>query len=318
MFQYLIRRLLIALPVLLGITLINFYIVNLAPGDAVDLMVNPGLTKVDLALKREQLGLNEPLHVRYVHWLGNVVKGDLGNSFADQRPVSQRIGERVGPTLALALTSLILAYLIAIPIGVISATKQYSWVDYGSTVLGLVGISVPSFFLALGAIYFFSLKLNWLPTGGMITIGGAGSGTLSDHLLHLIMPAVVLGLNSAGSVMRYTRSSMLDVLRQDYMRTARSKGLAERLVILKHGLRNAAIPIVTILSFQMTGILGGAIITEQIFQWPGMGRLVLEAISQRDYPVIMGINLLTAVMVVVFNLLTDAVYAVVDPRISYT
>jgi peptide/nickel transport system permease protein len=316
MFSYLMRRILIALPVLLGVTIINFYIVNLAPGDAVDLMINPGMSAADFARQREALGLNDPIHVRYAKWVGNLMQGNLGTSFSTQKPVAARIGERVGPTLTLTVTALVLAYLIAIPIGVISATRQYSWIDYGSTIFGLVGISVPSFFLGLGMIYIFSLKLDLLPTGGMLTIGGKGG--FMDHLIHLVMPAIVLGLNSVGSVMRYTRSSMLEVLRMDYMRTARAKGVAERLVVYKHGLRNAAIPIVTILSFQMTGLIGGAIITEQIFQWPGMGQLVIEAISQRDYPVIMGANLLVAVLVVLFNLLSDAVYAVIDPRISYS
>jgi peptide/nickel transport system permease protein len=316
MFQYLMRRILIAIPILLGVTIINFYIVNLAPGDAVDLMVNPGMSQADIVHQRETMGLNDPIYVRYVKWLKGAVQGNLGTSFNTQTPVVQRIGERVGPTLLLAVLALVIAYAIAIPIGVLSATRQYSWIDYLSTIFGLVGISVPSFFLGLGGIYIFSLKMNLLPTGGMITIGGPGG--LGDRAIHMIMPAMVLGLSSVGAVMRYTRSSMLEVLRQDYMRTARAKGIAERKVIYKHGLRNAALPVITILSFQMTGLLGGAIITEQIFQWPGMGRLVLESISQRDYPVIMGINLLTAVLVVAFNLLSDVVYSAVDPRISYS
>jgi len=316
MFNYFIRRLLVAIPVLLGVTIINFYIVNLAPGDAIDLMVDPGLSAADLQRQREDLGLNDPIHVRYVKWLGHLVQGDLGFSFSNRRPVTARVGERMGPTLLLTATALLLAYLVAIPIGVISATKQYSLVDYFSTALGLVGISLPTFFLGLAGIYILSLKLDLLPTGGMATIGVAGS--MLDRAKHLVMPALVLGLNSAGSVIRYTRSSMLEVLRQDYMRTARSKGVAERKVIYKHGLRNAAIPIITVLSFQLTALFGGAIITEQIFQWPGMGRLALEAISQRDYPVIMGINLMTAVLVVVFNLVADFLYAIVDPRITYS
>lgn len=316
MFQYLMRRLLIAIPVLLGVTIINFYIVNLAPGDAVDLLIDPSMTEADRARQREELGLNDPIHVRYAKWMANLVQGNLGFSFTTRGPVSERIGERVGPTLQLTVTALVLAYVLAIPIGVLSAVRQYSWVDYGSTVIGLVGISVPSFFLGLGAIYIFSLKLDLFPTGGMMTTGGPGG--LGDRLVHLILPAIVLGLNSTGSIMRYTRSSMLEVLRQDFMRTARAKGVAERLVILKHGLRNAAIPLVTILSFQATALIGGAIITEQIFQWPGMGRLIIESISQRDYPVIMGINLLTAMLVIFFNLLADAVYALIDPRISYS
>jgi peptide/nickel transport system permease protein len=316
MFQYLIRRILIAIPVLLGVTIINFYIINLAPGDAVDLMVYPGMSAADVVRQRESLGLNDPIYVRYVKWLGNLVTGNMGTSFTNQRPVSDRIAERIGPTMLLALTSLVLAYLLAVPIGVVSATRQYSWVDYGSTVLGLVGISVPAFFLGLATIYIFSLKLDLLPTGGMRTVGAQGGPF--DLVIHLIAPALVLGLNSMGSIMRYTRSSMLEVLKQDYMRTARAKGLKDRLVVYKHGLRNAAIPIVTILSFQMTALLGGAVITEQVFQWPGMGKLVLESINQRDYPLIMGINLLIAVLVVVFNLLSDAAYAWIDPRISYS
>lgn len=315
MLQYLLRRILIAIPVLLGITIINFYIINLAPGDAVDLMFDPSLTEADRQTQRESLGLTDPIHVRYAKWLGGLVQGNLGQSFATRRPVAHRIDERVGPTLLLTVTALVVAYLIAVPFGVVAAVRQYSLADYASTVFGLVGISVPSFFLGLGAIYIFSLKLDLLPTGGMATMGGTGA--LDDRIIHLILPAMVLGLNSVGSVMRYTRSSMLEVLRQDYMRTARAKGLPDRRVVYKHGLRNAAIPIVTILSFQMTALIGGAIITEQVFQWPGMGRLIIESIAQRDYPVIMGINLLTAVMVVLFNLLSDAVYAVIDPRISY-
>lgn len=316
MLQYLIRRLLIAIPVLLGVTIINFTIVNLTPGDAVDLMMNPGMTKADIVAQRQALGLNDPIYVRYGKWVTNLAHGNLGNSFSDQRPVVAKIGERMGPTLELMVSALLIALLLAIPIGVVSATRQYSWVDYLSTIFGLVGISLPSFFLGLGAIYLFALRFNWLPTGGMVTV--AGPGGLTDRLLHLILPALVLGLNSTGSLMRYTRSSMLEVLRLDYMRTAKAKGLRERLVIYKHGLRNAAIPIITVLSFQVTALLGGAIITEQVFQWPGMGRLVLESISQRDYPTIMGINLLSAVLVLVFNLLSDVAYAAVDPRISYS
>lgn len=316
MLQYLLKRIIVAIPVLLGVTIINFYIVNMAPGDAVDLMIDPGMSQADVERQREALGLNDPIHVRYVKWVGNLVQGNLGYSFVNKRQVADRIAERVGPTLMLTVTALVLAYLIAIPIGVISATRQYSWADYGSTLFGLIGISLPNFFLGLAAIYVFSLKLDLLPTGGMMTIGSEGA--ILDRLRHLAMPAVVLGLSSAGAVMRYTRSSMLEVLRQDYIRTARSKGLAEWRVVYKHGLRNAAIPLVTVLSFQATALIGGAIITEQIFQWPGMGRLVLEGISQRDYPMIMGINVLTAILVVVFNLAADAVYALIDPRIKFS
>lgn len=315
MFQYLIRRMLLMVPILLGVTIINFYIINLAPGDAVDLMIDPGLTRADLEQRREEMGLKDPIYVRYGKWLSNVVKGDLGRSFYNNRPVTERIGERLGATMLLAFSALITAYIAAIPIGVISATRRNSLLDYGSSVFGLMGISVPTFFLGLACIYIFALRLDLLPTGGLSSIGG--SGGLGDRLTHLILPTLVLGLNAVGSIMRHTRSSMLEVLRLDYMRTARAKGLAARVVTFKHGLRNAAIPIVTILSFQMTNLLGGAVVTEQVFQWPGMGRLMIDAIGQRDYPVLMGINLLTALIVVGFNLLSDVAYALLDPRISY-
>lgn len=316
MTQYLVKRTLVAIPVLLGITMMSYLIISLAPGDAVDLMVSPGLSKADLERQRVALGLDQPIHVRYVKWLGELVRGNLGYSFLTSRPVSERIGERVAPTVQLMFTALALSYLVAVPLGVVSATRPYSPLDYALTAFGFIGVSLPSFFLGLGAIYIFSLKLDLLPTGGMATMGGPGG--VADRLAHLVLPTLVLALGNIGSVMRYTRSSMLEVVRQDYIRTARSKGLSERLVIYKHGLRNALIPVLTLIGLQVPLVLGGAIITEQIFQWPGMGRLAIEAITQRDYPVLMGLNLLTAVLVVAGNLLTDALYAWVDPRIKYS
>lgn len=313
MIQYIIRRLLVSIPVLFGVTLIAYFIVNLAPGDAVDMLVSPGLSPEDIALKREALGLDEPVLVQYGKWLGELFQGNLGYSFTNRRPVTERIGERIGATLLLTLSALLLSYVIAIPIGVLSAVRQYSTLDYVGTIFSFLGISIPSFFFGLLMIYIFALKLDLFPTGGTHTIGA--TATVGDRLWHLVLPTIVLSLQNTGVVMRYTRSGMLDVIHQDYVRTARAKGLSERLVIFGHALRNALIPVITLAGVQFPFLLGGAIITEQIFNWPGMGRLAVEAINQRDYPVIMGLNLLAAVMVIFGNLFADVMYGVVDPRI---
>ncbi|MEJ5199083.1 MAG: ABC transporter permease [Anaerolineae bacterium] len=315
MTKYILRRLLIAIPVLFGVTVIAYFIMTLAPGDAVDMLVDPGLSPQDIALKKQALGLDQPVFVQYVKWLGQLVQGNLGYSFNNRRPVTERIGERLGSTLTLAFSALFFSYLLAIPIGVLAAVRQYSIWDYIATVFSFLGVSVPSFFFGLLLIYFFALKLDWFPTGGTHTIGAPFS--LADRLSHLILPMTVLSLQNIGAVMRYTRSSMLDVIHQDYIRAARAKGLQERVVLFRHALRNALIPVITLAGLQFPFLLGGAIITEQIFNWPGMGRLAVEAITQRDYPTIMGINLLAAVMVIIGNLLADVMYGVVDPRIRY-
>lgn len=316
MLRYLLKRLLVALPVLLGVTIISYVIISLAPGDAVDLMADPTISTADLAQRRHDLGLDQPVPVRYVKWLGGMVKGDLGYSFYTKQPVAQRIGERLGPTLTLSLAALLLAYAVAIPVGVISATRQYSIMDYGSTILALVGVSIPGFFLGIGLIYVVSLKMNLLPVSGMNTLGA--NGGISDLLKHLILPAIVLSSGTMGSVFRYTRSAMLDVVRQDYIRTARAKGISQRKVTYKHALRNALIPVITLLGLQLPALLGGAVITEQVFRWPGMGLLTIEAITQRDYPVLMGLNLMAAVLVVLGGFLSEALYSMADPRIRFS
>lgn len=315
MIKYILRRVLVSIPVLFGVTLIAYFIMTLAPGDAVDMLVSPGLSPQDIALKREALGLDEPVLLRYVKWLNELSHGNLGYSFTNRRPVTERIGERIGPTLTLTLGALLLSYVIAIPIGVLSAVRQYSALDYTSTIFSFLGISVPSFFFGLLMIYFFALKLDLLPTGGMYTIGAPFS--IRDRIAHLMLPVIVLSLQNTGIVMRYTRSGMLEVIHQDYIRTGRAKGLAERAVIYGHALRNALIPVITLAGVQFPFLLAGAIITEQIFNWPGMGRLAVEAINQRDYPTIMGLNLMAAVMVIFGNLFADVMYGVVDPRIRH-
>jgi peptide/nickel transport system permease protein len=315
MTKYILRRLLVSIPVLLGVTVIAFFIMTLAPGDAVDMLIDPGLSPQDVALKKQALGLDQPVIVQYAKWLGQLAQGNLGYSFSNRRPVTERIGERLGSTLILAFSALFFSYLIAIPIGVLAAVRQYSTWDYIATVFSFLGVSVPSFFFGLLMIFFFALKLDWFPTGGTHTIGTSFS--LLDRLSHLALPMAVLSLQNTGVVMRYTRSSMLEVIHQDYIRAAKAKGLGERVVMFRHALRNALIPVITLAGLQFPFLLGGAIITEQIFNWPGMGRLAVEAITQRDYPTIMGINLLAAVMVTFGNLTADVLYGVVDPRIRF-
>jgi len=315
MHRYLIRRLLIAVPILFGITVLSYFIMSLTPGDAVQMMISPTISQADIEIRRRALGLDQPVYVRYARWLGELARGNLGYSFSSGAPVTKRVGERVLPTLTLTATALTMSYLIAVPIGVLVATRRYSWVDYVATFFAFLGISLPTFFLGLAGIYIFALRLQWLPVGGTLTLGTDGG--LLDSLHHLILPASVLAVAGAGALTRYVRSSMLEVLGQDYVRTARAKGLAEPLVQRRHALRNALIPVITLAGLQIPALLAGAVITEQVFEWPGMGRLTIEAINQRDYPVLMGVTLITAVLVAVGNLLADLAYAYVDPRIHY-
>ena len=313
--QYLFRRLLITLPILLGITVLSYSIMSLTPGDAVQMLISPSMSQADLEIKRRALGLDQPPYVRYAKWLRELAQGNLGYSFSSGAPVAKRIGERVVPTLTLTATALLVSYLIAVPVGMLAATRRYTWVDYVATFFAFLGISLPTFFLGLAGIYIFALRVRWLPVGGTMTLGG--SGGVLDLLHHLILPAMVLAVAGAGALTRYVRSSMLGVLGQEYVRTARAKGLAERIVLRRHALRNALIPVITLAGLQIPALLAGAVITEQVFEWPGMGRLTIEAINQRDYPVLMGITLITAVLVTVGNLLADVAYSLIDPRIRY-
>lgn len=313
MFSQIARRLIIMIPVVFFVTVLNFLLIVAIPGDPVDTSFNPNATAADNAAKRAALGLNDPLYVRYGKWMGRLAHGDLGYSFSTYESVGSILGERIGPTLLLMGTAMLLAYAISIPIGILSATRQYSLLDYSMTGLAFIGISVPAFFFGLFGIYIFSLKLHWLPTGGMSTLGG--SGNLWDRILHLILPASVLAFAIGGKMVRYVRSSMLDVLGQDYLRTARAKGLHEITVTGKHALKNALIPIITVIGLDIPLLIGGAVVTEQIFQWPGIGQLTIQSIGSRDYPVLMAINLVSALVVVAANLVTDIAYVFADPRI---
>ncbi|MGB3327513.1 MAG: ABC transporter permease [Thermomicrobiales bacterium] len=317
--RFLLRRIAISIPVLLGITVIMYIIVNMAPGDPVTALMNPeqmaNMGPEWVEQQRESLGLNDPMPIRYVKWLKETATGNLGYSFVDRVPVSHKIGERIWPTVKLMLTVLVISVLIGIPLGIISALKQYSFIDYLLTIFGFLTVSIPSFFLALVLIYIFSLKLDWLPTSGMYTVGQPR--TLWDSVTHMILPATALGLAQAAPIIRYTRASMLETIRQDYVTVARAKGLAERGVIV-HALRNALIPIITIVALNVPMLLGGTVIIEQVFSWPGMGSLAIASVQGRDYNTLMGINLIAAIMILLSNLLADLIYALVDPRITFS
>jgi ABC-type dipeptide/oligopeptide/nickel transport system permease component len=315
--RWIFRRILISVPVFFGITMLSFGFVRLAPGDPVRMMVNPeymaGGAEEYIARRRAELGLDQPIPIQYLAWSAEIARGNLGYSYHDRRAVGDILKERVWPTTKLMGTALLVALLLGVPLGIVAALRQYSALDYGSAVLSLATISTPSFFLGLAAIYVFALKLDLLPTAGMFTAGAPY--TLTDDLRHLILPAGILGLNLAGPFTRYTRTSMLEVIRQDYLTTARAKGLRDRLVVVRHALPNTLIPLITYVGYQVPVLCAGAVVIEQIFTWPGMGQLALASITQRDYPVLMGFTMAIAVLVLISNLLADVAYAVVDPRI---
>jgi peptide/nickel transport system permease protein len=320
MTRYILRRVAISIPVLLGISVATYLFLVLAPGDPLTAMLNPeqiaSLGPDWVERRREAMGLNDPFPVRYGKWLSEVVQGNLGYSYRGGQPVAEMIAERIGPTLRLMATVLVFAIALGVPLGVLSALRQYSWLDNVITLLGFAAVSVPSFFLALGLIYVFALKLRWLPTVGMNSVGLPP--TFSDSVSHLFLPVLALGLAQAAPLIRYVRSSMLESIHQDYVSVARAKGLSEPTVMLRHALRNVLIPLVTIIAIEVPGLFGGTVIVEQIFAWPGMGTLAITSVFGRDYPVIMGITLIGAVMIVMSNLLADILYAVIDPRIRYS
>ena len=313
--KYVIRRLLQALPVLFGITLISFTIIHLAPGDPAALLIDPAASAEDVLRIRAALGLDQPIYVQYVKWLGHVLRGDLGRSFLDGQPVLQKIMEVIPNTLQLTFIAFLLSLTVGIVVGVISATRRYSLIDHLSTVFAFIGISLPNFWFGLMLMLLFSVTLRWLPSHGMHTYGIQPN--FFDTSQHMIMPALVLGLEGIAGISRYMRSSLLEVIRQDYIRTARAKGLAERVVIYKHAIKNALLPVITILGLSLPGLVSGAFIVESLFAWPGMGRLGVQSVFTRDYPTIMGINLMASTLTVMFNLLADLAYAMADPRIKY-
>lgn len=311
--KYILKRILIAIPVLLGITVIDYAIMCLA-GSPLEMLQGPRISKAAVEAKRVALGLDQPFYVQYFVWLRELLGGNMGYSISSYQPVSEMISSHLGPTLLLMGISLLVSLLIAVPAGIYSAIKQYSKGDYAVVTFSFLGSSVPSFFMALLLIYLFTVKLGWLPSSGMITLGTDGG--FADVAKHMVMPVLVLAFSLAGSNIRYIRSSVLEILQQDYLRTARAKGIGYRNVIGKHALRNALISIITVIGMQIPMLFGGAVIVEQVFSWPGLGLMTMSAITSRDYPVIMGVCLLSAVVVLVTNIVTDVLYAIADPTIQ--
>jgi peptide/nickel transport system permease protein len=306
MSKYIIRRVLVCIPILLGLTVIVFSMMHLIPGDPAQvILAQSGARPEVVAQLREQLGLNLPLHVQYLRFLDNLIHGNLGDSLFTHRPVTEIISQNLPSTMELALSAMCLAIILGLIFGVLGAVYQDTWIDNLAMTLAVVGISMPSFWVALLFIFFFSLYLGWLPAGGQ--------GTPQ----HLILPMVVLGWNSAAVIARLVRSSLLEVLRQEYVTTARAKGLGEPIVLLRHALRNALIPVITVSGLQFGFLLGGTVVTETVFARQGLGRVAVDAIIYKDLPVVQGIVLLIAVIYMLVNLLVDLAYAFLDPRIRY-
>jgi peptide/nickel transport system permease protein len=325
--RYVARRLLAVIPLLVGVSLVIFVILRLIPGDPVVIMIGAeNATPDEVARLRHVLGLDQGVHVQYVRFLERMTRGDLGRSLASDEPVTRLIFERLPATIELTLAALCVALLIAIPVGVVSAVHRYSIVDAAGTVAALLGISMPNFWLGVMLIFLFALRLGWLPASGrgepflagVWTLTTTGSPeALAAAVTHLILPAITLGSALAAVSTRLTRSSMLEVIGQDFIRTARAKGLRGTRVVLHHALRNALIPVVTVVGLEFGALLGGAVITETIFAWPGIGRLAIRSIIQRDFPVVQGVVLMIALVRIVASLAVDVLYAVIDPRIRY-
>jgi peptide/nickel transport system permease protein len=313
MIKYIFRRLLLLLPVMLVVGIVVFSIVHLTPGDPAAVILGADATPEQVERLRRELGLDKPIHIQFITWFTDVLRGDLGTSLFLGQPVSQALLSRAEPTGLLTLYALTIAILIGVPSGIFSAIKQNSFIDRALMVFAITGAAVPNFFLGILFILIFAVTLRWLPSGGYENI-------LVDPVQHfrtMIMPAVALGLSSAGLLARLVRSSMLDVLREDYVRTAMAKGVAFRNMITRHALRNALIPAVTVIGYSLGTLLGGAVVTETVFTIPGMGRLVVQSVLRRDFPVIQGAVLIIAGFYVLANLLVDVLYVYIDPRIRY-
>lgn len=304
MYKYIIKRILALIPVLIGVTFIVFMIMSYSPGDPARMLLGAGATPESIEALREEMGLNDPAIVQYGRYLWDLLHGDLGTSYVSGNSVAFEIFSRFPNTVALAVGAILFATVVSIPIGIISATRQYSAIDNVGMVIALLGVSMPSFWLGLMLILLFSVYLGWLPSGGV-------SGFSS-----LILPSITLGAESMATITRTTRSSMLEVIRQDYIRTARSKGVPEKKVITKHALKNALIPTITVTGIEMGALLGGAILTETVFSWPGVGRLLIDAIQNKNTPVVLGCLVVFSICFGIVNLIVDILYAYIDPRIK--
>lgn len=332
MLAFIIRRILIVIPTLLGVTIIVFLMLRITPGDPAELLLGERATPTALEAMREYLGLNEPLYVQYSMFIKRVIKFDLGETIWSREKVSKEIRQRFPATIELALVAMVISCFFGIILGIISATKQYSWFDYLSMVTSLFGVSMPVFWLGLMLMLIFSLTLGWLPMSGRIGVGtdieiitnfyvldsilARDWRALIDTLRHLTLPAVALSTIPLAIIARMTRSSMLEVLRQDYIKTAKAKGLSQAKIILKHALRNGLIPVITVVGLQFGILMGGAILTETVFAWPGVGKWLFDGVVKRDYMVIQGGTMLVATTFVIVNLIVDVLYAVINPRIS--
>lgn len=304
MYRYVIKRLLLMIPVIIGVSFLIFVIMDMAPGDAVDLMAPEGATAEDLAAIRHDLGLDQPVVIRYIKYMGGMLHGDLGVSYVSKTDVFATYIQKLPATIKLSFASILVSMLLSVPLGIYAATRQGSVQDNISMILAMIGLSMPNFWLGLLLIIAFSLKLGWFPSGG--------DQTLSS----LVLPAITIGTGLMATLTRTTRSSMLDVLRQEYLRTARAKGVPEKIVVTSHALRNALIPIITIIGTQLAGVLGGSVLTETVFAWPGVGRLIVDSLNMRDTPLVTGSIIMTTILLSIILLLVDLLYAVVDPRIK--
>ncbi len=315
---YIVRRVLLTIPLLLALSVLVFALIKVAPGDATAFFIPSSFSDSALDLEtfraklRQELGLDRPVYIQYLSWLGNVARGDFGYAFTYHVPVKDLIVARIPATLELQVAALLVAILVSIPVGIVAATRQYSPTDHAVTTLSFLGLSLPNFWLALLLIMFFSVYLGWLPSGGI----GADKPLL-ERWRYLLMPTLVLASEYMAWYVRFMRSSLLDVLRSDYLTTARAKGLKERRVVYGHALKNALLPMVTVIGLSLPRLLGGAIIVESIFAWPGLGRLAYDAVLRRDQPVIMALTMLTAAAIILSSLVVDILYVRLDPRISY-
>jgi peptide/nickel transport system permease protein len=323
MFNYTLRRILQSIPIIFILSILLFALVRSAPGGPLSTAYrNPNVTKEQIEILKKQLGLDQPLPVQYVRWLADMLRGEMGDSIKFRRPVSEMIAERIPNTLILVGVSFLVALIIALPVGIISARKPYSWFDYTATSLTFIGQSVPVYWLGLGLILIFYVAIQnpltgkpLFPAGGMRTIGGEKS--LSDLAWHLVLPVVALSASWAAWYSRFLRSSLLDIQHEDYIRTARAKGASDRTVYYKHALRNAILPLITLIALDLPSLFAGALFIETIFSWPGMGRLFWDAARGRDYPVLLAVVMIDAVLIIICNILADLFYGVLDPRVQY-
>ncbi len=317
MLKYVIKRILQAIPMLIGVSIIIYALVQAMPGEPFDMYLeNPNISFEEIQKIKAHYGLDQPVYIQYLNWAKNMSKGDWGISYSTKRPVLELLAEKVRPTIELTLTAFVISIIIAIPLGVFGAIRKNSIFDYSTTTLTFLGISMPIFWFGLMLQLLFSVKLGWLPSAGRTSFGVSGSETV-DLIKHLIMPAFVLSLIYIAGWSRYSRNNFLEVMNQDYIRTARAKGLKETTVLGGHALRNSMISLVTIITLDIPVLFSGAVVTETVFAWPGMGRFFMDSLNKMDYPVLMGILMINALLVIMSNLLADLLYAWLDPRVKY-